>query len=305
MSEFSFEKLSEDQISISNSGGVIVRTLADFAHFHSYLQNKLTSLLVPLLEKEDYVDWMKRLIHFNKNYKQFDDLRNFLINEEFFIEKKEDEMGTYLKQVSAFISKNWPINSEFKNMGIFVDGENEKALYRERKNFVSLESMCRYIKETFETKVELNRLLNKKCAFLSQNLKYFISEDNSALLLNNKFSNETKNSEISGRLEELIKLIQTAMFFFHRKDEIYGRYKKAKEAQLKNKFQSHEVQETMTNHQRNIDEIEQVIREYNKNLLFFSESHEDVISLSGKMDSIVKEINELHSITNNDNHNDI
>ena len=305
MSEYSFEKISNDQVSITNAGGFIVRTLADFAHFHDYLQNKLTSLLVPLLEKEDYVDWMKRLIHFNKNYKQFDDLRNFLVNEDFFIEKREGEYNNYFKQVGEFINRNWPINSEFKNMGIFVDGENEKALYKKRKSFMGLESMCKYIKESFETKIEVNRLLNKKCAFLSQNLKYFISENHSALLVNNKFSNESKNSEITGRLDELLRLIRTVLFFFHKKDEVYSKYKTAKEAQLKNKFKSNDRQETLINHQKNIEEIEVIIKEYNKNLLFFSENHEDVISISGKMDSIVKEINQIHSLTNHNDHNDI
>lgn len=294
MSEFIFQHQGEDKILIDSPHSRIIRTRKDFEIFSEHLESTVNEILLPQLHNNDFVRWMREVLYYNPNFHQIDLIRNFLTNESFYIRVEEDKLK-FLRKYSDFIEKTWGLRSSYEHIGIFVDKNSEERLYELENRFIVLNKVKDELETNFTKQLTLAKLLNEKCEFLKQNLKYFISSSHHAVKIGQSFLNETNNKDIIFQLDDLAHIFSTITGLFERRREYYDKYRRIKEKLLKEKLQIESKEETLHNPHATLDELMNNIKRYNINLIEFLEKHEIATGAEAKIANLIRDINNILS----------
>lgn len=294
MPEFAFHVQGEDRILVTGPQKNITRTRKDFEVFNDHLDSTVNEVLLPQTHSSDFIKWMSELLDYNPNYQQISVVNNFLTNENFYI-RIEDDKFKFLRKYSDFIERTWGYNSNYEHIGVFVDNDSEEKLYELENKFITLGKVKEELETSFTKKLTLTRLLNEKCEFLKQDLKYFISSSHHTSKMGHSFLNDAHNTEILIQLEDLSHIFETIHGFFERKRIYYDKYKRIKDKLLKEKLLPESKEETLHNPQAALEELVSGIKKYNINLIQFLENHELAISVEVKITKLIRDINNILS----------
>lgn len=292
MSEYTFQLQGEDKIVIDSPSSCIVRTRRDFETFFEYLDSTVNEILLPPLHTKDFVRWLQDVLYYNPNFKDITVVKNFLVNESFYIQIEEAKFK-FLRRYSELIERTWAFGSTYEHIGIFVDSESEERLYDLENRFRVLSRVREELEISFTKQLCLARLLNEKCEFLKQNLKYFISSSNHLAKMGPTFTNEPRNKEINNQLGVLADILASIAGLFDRKRLYYEKYRRIKEKLLRDKLQPESKEETLYSPQAVLEEMVTDIKRYNANLIKFLERHDMVTGIELKMSKVIKDINNI------------
>lgn len=291
MSDYVFQLQGEDKIQIDGPSTSIIRTRKDFETFNEYINSTVNEILLPQLYDKDFVRWVQDVLCYNPNFCKIELIKNFLTNESFYIPVVEDDKFKFLRKYSDFIENTWNLRSNYEHIGIFVDKDSEEHLYEMENKFRTISKIHEELVTSFNKQLTITQLLNEKCEFLKQNLKYFMSNKNFTMKIGLMFTTESSKKKIIMELDLLANIFNSIRSLFDRKRRYYEKYRIIKEKLMKDKLQPDSKEETLYSPQAVLEELMAEIKKYNTNLIEFLGKHAMILSVETQMAQTIEDIN--------------